>query len=138
MSKKTTVIFNPNGIIKDIALSVGILESLQDLLLFYLSNCKDEKEIKETYRKINLAASGEKVEFLGAESHIYLLVALVQNLRSLAIEQGVAKEVEIDEAVHLKAKEVANLFMQRDPNRQQELNENLAELFELSKTFTEG
>jgi len=136
MSKKTTVIFNPNGIIKDIALGVGILESLQDLLLYYLTNLEDENEIKEVYKKINLAASGEKVNFIGSESHIYVLVALVQNLRSLAIEQGVAKEVDIDDAVHLKAKEIANLFIKRDPNDDELLKNKLDQLLELTKDLT--
>jgi len=139
MEKKTTVIYDPNGTIKNVTLSVGVLEGLQNLLLHYLSECKDHNEVIETYKKINEIAQGKKDWKLeGIQAHIYLLVALIQNLRLLAIEQGVAKTVEIDEAVHLKAKETAELFLKRDPNRQQELNSNLAELFELSKTFTEG
>ena len=48
MEKKTTVILDPRGIIKDITLSVGILEGLQNLLVHYLSQCKDHNEITET------------------------------------------------------------------------------------------
>ena len=137
MEKKTTVVLDPNGLIKDISLSVGMLEALQNLLIHYLSECKDHKEVTETYKKINLVASGETdIKFEGIQSHIYILVALVQNLRSLALEQGVAKKVEIEDAVHNKAKEAAHLFLQRDPNKVNELNEKLKELHEVTKTFT--
>ena len=129
MEKKTTIVYDPNGIIDDISLSVGMLEALQDLLIHYLSECKDHKEVTETYKKINLVANGDKeVRFEGIQSHIYILVALIQNLRSLALDQGVAKKVEIEEAAHL--------FLQRDPNKANELNSKLKELHEVTKLFT--
>jgi len=137
MEKKTTVILDPRGIIKDITLSVGILEGLQNLLVHYLSQCKDHNEITETYKKINLLSAGdESVSFEGVQSHIYILVALVQNLRLLALEQGVAKKVEVEDAVHIKAKEAAQMFLERDPEKIQELNEKLKELHEVTKSFT--
>tara|TARA_R110001592_G_scaffold347760_1_gene641495 strand:+ start:14092 stop:14520 length:429 start_codon:yes stop_codon:yes gene_type:complete len=137
MEKKTTIVYDPNGIIDDISLSVGMLEALQDLLIHYLSECKDHKEVTETYKKINLVANGDKeVRFEGIQSHIYILVALIQNLRSLALDQGVAKKVEIEDAVHNKAKEAAHLFLQRDPNKANELNSKLKELHEVTKLFT--
>jgi len=136
MSKKTTIIFQPDGLIKDIKLGVGMLEALQDLLLFYLSNCENEQEIRDTYKKINLVSKGHQVEFKGAQSHIYVLVALIQNLRMLALEQGVAKEVEIEDAVHVKAKEIVNLFMMRDENNNDAIKSKFNELKELTKDFT--
>tara|TARA_R110000765_G_scaffold5492_2_gene17216 strand:- start:1289 stop:1705 length:417 start_codon:yes stop_codon:yes gene_type:complete len=138
MEKKTTVVLNPQGIIKDITLSVGILEGLQNLLVHYLAECKDHNEITETYKKINLLASGSKeVKFEGVQSHIYILVALVQNLRALAIEQGSAKEVEVTDAVHMKAKEAAQMFLERDPNKIQELNQKLKELHDVTSNLNQ-
>jgi len=138
MEKKTTVVLNPQGIIKDITLSVGILEGLQNLLVHYLSECKDHNEITERYKKINLLASGSKeVKFEGVQSHIYILVALVQNLRALALEQGSAKEVEVTNAVHMKAKEAAQMFLERDPNKIQELNQKLKELHDVTSNLNQ-
>jgi len=139
MEKKTTIVFDPKGIINNISLSVGVVEGLQNLLLHYLSELEDHEQVVETYKKINEISLGkEDWKLEGEQAHIYLLVALVQNLRYLALEQGVAKTVEIDEAVHLKAKETAELFLRKDPDKQQQLASNLKELFELSKTFNEG
>jgi len=136
MEKKTTVVFNKAGLIKDITLSVGILEGLQSILIHYLSECKDHDEVIETYKKINsLSAGEENIKFEGVQSHIYILVALVQNLRLLAIEQGVAKEVEIEDAVHAKAKEAAQMFLERDPNKVQELNQKLKELHDVTSNL---
>jgi len=136
MEKKTTVVYNKAGLIKDITLSVGILEGLQNILIHYLSECKDHNEIIETYKKINSLSSGEEnVKFEGVQSHIYILVALVQNLRLLAIEQGVAKEVEIEDAVHAKAKEAAQMFLERDPDKVQELNQKLKELHDVTSNL---
>ena len=136
MEKKKTVVFNKAGLIKDITLSVGILEGLQNILIHYLSECKDHNEIIETYKKINSLSSGEEnVKFEGVQSHIYILVALVQNLRLLAIEQGVAKEVEIEDAVHAKAKEAAQMFLERDPDKVQELNQKLKELHDVTSNL---
>jgi hypothetical protein len=125
MDKKTTVVYDKLGVIKNIELSVGMLEALQNLLIHYLSECKDHQEVV-----------GEKdIQLEGIQSHIYILVALVQNLRMLALEQGIAKEVEVTEAVHAKAKEAAQLFLERDPNKIQDLNTKLAELHEVTKNF---
>jgi hypothetical protein len=136
MDKKTTVVYDKLGVIKNIELSVGMLEALQNLLIHYLSECKDHQEVVETYKKINKIAAGEKdIQLEGIQSHIYILVALVQNLRMLALEQGIAKEVEVSEAVHAKAKEAAQLFLERDPNKIQDLNTKLAELHEVTKNF---
>ncbi len=136
MEKKTTVVFNKTGLIKDVTLSVGILEGLQNILIHYLSECKDHNEVIETYKKINLLSSGEKnVKFEGIQSHIYILVALVQNLRLLAIEQGVAKEIEIEDAVHEKAKEAAQMFLERDPNKVKDLNQKLKELHDFTSNL---
>ena len=136
MEKKTTVVFNKTGLIKDVALSVGILEGLQNILIHYLSECKDHNEVIETYKKINsLSAGEENIKFEGVQSHIYILVALVQNLRLLALEQGVAKEVEIENAVHMKAKEAAQMFLERDPNKVQELNQKLKELHDVTSNL---
>jgi len=135
MEKKTTVVLNPQGVIKNITLSVGILEGLQNLLVHYLAQCKDHDEIVETYKKINKLSTDEKVVFEGIQSHIYILVALVQNLRLLALEQGVAKEVEVEDAVHMKAKEAAQMFLERDPAKLQELNKKLRELHDVTSNL---
>ena len=135
MEKKTTVVLNPQGVIKNITLSVGILEGLQNLLVHYLAQCKDHDEIVETYKKINNLSTDEKVVFEGVQSHIYILVALVQNLRLLALEQGVAKEVEVEDAVHMKAKEAAQMFLERDPAKLQELNKKLRELHDVTSNL---
>jgi len=135
MEKKTTVVLNPQGVIKNITLSVGILEGLQNLLVHYLAQCKDHDEIVETYKKINKLSTDEKVVFEGIQSHIYILVALVQNLRLLALEQGVAKEVEIEDAVHMKAKEAAQMFLERDPAKLKELNKKLRELHDVTSNL---
>jgi len=135
MEKKTTIVLNPQGVIKNITLSVGILEGLQNLLVHYLAQCKDHNEITETYKKINKLATNEEVKFEGIQSHIYILVALVQNLRLLALEQGAAKEVEVEDAVHMKAKEAAQMFLERDPNKIQELNQKLKELHEVTSNL---
>lgn len=136
MANKKTIVLNKNGVIKNVELGVGILEGLQSLLIHYLSECEDYQEVTETYKKINKIAAGEKdIQLEGVQSHIYILVALVQNLRMLALEQGVAKEVEVSEAVHAKAKEAAQLFLERDPNKMQDLNTKLAELHEVTKNF---
>ena len=135
MEKKTTVVLNPQGVIKNITLSVGILEGLQNLLVHYLAQCKDHDEIVETYKKINKLSTDEKVVFEGVQSHIYILVALVQNLRLLALEQGVAKEVEVEDAVHMKAKEAAQMFLERDPAKLKELNKKLRELHDVTSNL---
>ncbi len=135
MEKKTTVVLNPQGVIKNITLSVGILEGLQNLLVHYLDQCKDYEEIVETYKKINKLSNDEKVVFEGIQSHIYILVALVQNLRLLALEQGVAKEVEVEDAVHMKAKEAAQMFLERDPAKLKELNKKLKELHDVTSNL---
>jgi len=135
MEKKTTVVLNPQGVIKNITLSVGILEGLQNLLVHYLAQCKDHDEIVETYKKINKLSTDEKVVFEGIQSHIYILVALVQNLRLLALEQGVAKEVEVEDAVHMKAKEAAQMFLERDPAKLKELNKKLRELHDVTSNL---
>ena len=135
MEKKTTVVLNPQGVIKNITLSVGILEGLQNLLVHYLAQCKDHDEIVETYKKINKLSNDEKVVFEGIQSHIYILVALVQNLRLLALEQGVAKEVEVEDAVHIKAKEAAQMFLERDPAKLKELNKKLRELHDVTSNL---
>jgi hypothetical protein len=135
MEKKTTVVLNPQGVIKNITLSVGVLEGLQNLLVHYLGQCKDHNEITETYKKINKLATNEEVKFEGIQSHIYILVALVQNLRLLALEQGAAKEVEVEDAVHMKAKEAAQMFLERDPNKIQELNKKLKELHDVTSNL---
>ena len=69
------------------------------------------------------------------QSHIYILVALVQNLRTLALEQDVAKEVEIEDAVHMKAKEAAQMFLERDPAKLQELNKKLRDLHDVTSNL---
>lgn len=135
MEKKTTLVLNPQGVIKNITLSVGILEGLQNLLVHYLAQCKDHDEIVETYKKINKLSNDEKVVFEGIQSHIYILVALVQNLRLLALEQGVAKEVEVEDAVHMKAKEAAQMFLERDPAKLKELNKKLKELHDVTSNL---
>ena len=135
MEKKTTVVLNPQGVIKNITLNVGILEGLQNLLVHYLAQCKDHDEIVETYKKINKLSTDEKVVFEGIQSHIYILVALVQNLRLLALEQGVAKEVEVEDAVHMKAKEAAQMFLERDPAKLKELNKKLRELHDVTSNL---
>ena len=135
MEKKTTVVLNPQGVIKNITLSVGILEGLQNLLVHYLAECKDHDAIIDTYKKINKLANNEEVAFEGVQSHIYILVALVQNLRTLALEQDVAKEVEVEDAVHMKAKEAAQMFLERDPAKLQELNKKLRELHDVTSNL---
>lgn len=127
-----TIIYDQSGIIKNVQIGTGILEGLQELLIHYLTTLDNVDSIKNTYEKIKQIQQGsQEIKFEGVESYIYILVAIIQNLRILALEQGIAKEVEVDEAAHAKAKEAVEFMFSKDKDSLDKFNQKMKEINEM-------
>lgn len=132
---RTTVVYDPKGIIKGVEFNAIFATLFEDLLLHYLAMYENKQEIAAAYKKIEQFADGQEVQLTKLESYIYTLTATAQTLRRLALEQGVAKEVPISEEAAAKAKETAATFLQSVDNKDamEEYNKKIIELNEVFK-----
>lgn len=132
---RTTVVYEPDGIIKGVEFSTVFANLFEDLLLHYLTMYENKQEIAEAYKKIEQFVDGKEVQLNKLETHIYTLTATAQTLRRLALEQGVAKEVPISEEAVNKAKETAASFLQSVESKDalEDYNKKIVELNEVFK-----
>lgn len=133
--QRTTVVYDPKGVIKGVEFNTIFATLFEDLLLHYLAMYENKQEIAAAYKKIEQFADGQEVQLTKVESYIYTLTATAQTLRRLALEQGIAKEVPISEEAAAKAKETAASFLQSVESKDafEDYNKKIAELNEVFK-----
>ncbi len=94
MGKRT--VYDYQKVIEGVNISATYISGLQQVLTTLLSFTGNKDVIAEQYKRISAVVNGDKsVQMTAEETNLYVLISLIQELKKLAKEQGISKEVEI-------------------------------------------
>jgi len=136
MEVKTTIVYDLDKVIKNFEISGYFAQMFENFLLEYIALAEDKNTVLEAYKKIAAINNGDKeIKLNRFESFYYLLTAMAQSFRKLAIDQGVAKEIPLDEAAIDAAKDTASLYLEGvfDETKRDEFNKKYKETIEIFK-----
>ena len=122
---------DPRGVITELKIGGAFVHLLQDALIYVITNLPKEKNVAESYAKIEEALKEDNANILEpADRCIYTLTVLSQYLRDAAIAQGHVHKVtgisEKDLEGTMKA------FLSDNVNKMQEEFTKLADKVKLS------
>lgn len=114
MSHKKTV-FDPEGVIKNVEISTTYISGLQSILMTMMSFLEDKTTLPETLAKFKKLVEGNtEIQLSPAESQLYIVISLIQELKRKAIDQGLSSEVEISDDVNAKIEEMSQQLLDLD------------------------
>lgn len=94
MGKRT--VYDYQKVIEGVNISATYISGLQQVLTTLLSFTGNKDVIAEQYKRISAVVNGDKsIQMTAEETNLYVLISLIQELKKLAKEQGISKEVEI-------------------------------------------
>jgi len=94
MAKRT--VYDYQKVIEAVNISATYISGLQQVLTTLLSFPGNKDVIAEQYKRISAVVNGDKsIQMTAEETNLYVLISLIQELKKLAKEQGISKEVEI-------------------------------------------
>ncbi len=108
--KKTIVNFIKGKTIT-LEIDADFANLFQNFLLSYITSAKNPNDVVNGYKKIEQILKGQDVQFTEYESYLYALTALSQNMQKCALEQGVAKKVEMPAEIVQQSKQLAETIM---------------------------
>jgi len=136
MEVKTTIVYEHDKVIKNFEISGYFAQMFENFLLEYITLAEDKNVILNAYKKIAEINNGDKdIKLNKFESFYYLLTAIAQSFRKLAVDQGVAREVPLDEAAIAAAKDTASLYLDGvfDESKREAFNKKYEETLEIFK-----
>lgn len=96
MAKRT--VYDYNKVIKGVDISATYISGLQQILTTLLSFTGSKDVIADQYKRIEAVVKGDKsIQLTAEETNLYVLISLIQELKTLAKEQGISKEVEMSD-----------------------------------------
>ncbi len=123
MSHKKTV-FDPKGVIEDIQISTTYISGLQSILMTMMGFLEDKTALPETLAKFKKLTEGETdIQLSPAESQLYIIISLIQELKTKAIKQGLSSEVEISDDVNAKVEEMSKELLTLDESDDESVKE---------------
>lgn len=133
MSHKKTV-FDPKGVIKNVEISTTYISGLQSILMTMMSFLEDKTTLPETLAKFKKLVEGDtEIQLSPAESQLYIIISLIQELKRKAIDQGLSSEVEISDDVNAKIEEMSQQLLdldESDDDSVKEFTEKYKDMYE--------
>lgn len=133
MSHKKTV-FDPEGVIKNVEISTTYISGLQSILMTMMSFLEDKTTLPQTLAKFKKLVEGDtEIQLSPAESQLYIVISLIQELKRKAIDQGLSSEVEISDDVNTKIEEMSQQLLdldESDDDSVKEFTEKYKDMYE--------
>ncbi len=96
MGKKT--VYDYSKVITGVNISATYISGLQQILTTLLAFTGNKDVIAGQYKRIEAVVGGdESIQLTAEETNLYVLISLIQELKTLAKEQNITKEVDMSD-----------------------------------------